>query len=151
MMTMSDNGSPPLVQATSQFEREFLAYRGRKPTTEETRKYLACDRLAIESSLDPMTIMAIVAGKDDSAEIERDLTAALVRLEKKIVTGQRLGGRTSPTASELRAGALGAVIAAILMCVLLQFQLQPREVGFMVAIIATAGACAAFAWWRART
>ena len=44
----------------STFETDFREVNGRAPTSEETKRYLAFDRLAKTSSLDPLTLAMIV-------------------------------------------------------------------------------------------
>jgi hypothetical protein len=161
---MPDNGAAKTgsiltESAPGAFAREFQGIAGRAPTAEETRRHLEYDRLAKSSTLDPMTLAMIVSGSRDAeiaadrkaltAALEADraaLVASLARIERK--AGSR--SSWSPPATELRAAAVGALSSAFAMCLLLEFQLRPTAVGLMLAIIATAGACAAFAWWRMR-
>jgi hypothetical protein len=156
---VNGRSAPPVETAPSAFAREFQGIRGVAPTAEETRRHLEYDRLAKSSALDPMTMAMIVAGsreaeiqadrKDLTAAIESDrsaLVASLARIERKVGIRPSVW---SPTAAELRAAAVGGLASALAMCLLLEFQLRPTAVGIMLAIIATAGACAAFAWWRA--
>jgi hypothetical protein len=162
------NGSAatPVETVPTLFAREFQGISGRSPSDDETRRHLEYDRLAKSSALDPMTMSMIVAGSRD-AEIAADrkalqaalaqgdiranenlaaLTASLVRIERKV------GTRSSwtPPAAELRAAAVGAISSALVFCGLIEFQIRPTAVGLMLAMIATAGVCAAFCWWRAR-
>jgi hypothetical protein len=156
------NGAP----APSTFAREFQAISGRAPTPEETRRHLEYDRLAKNSPLDPMSMAMIVAGARD-AEIAADrkaLQAALAQGELRaaddrqgFVTAlqrieRKVGTRSSwtPPATEIRAAAVGALASALVFAGLIEFQLRPTAVGLMLAMIATAGACAAFCRWRAR-
>jgi hypothetical protein len=64
-----------VTRTVSSFENDFREFNGRAPTSEETKKHLAFDRLAKSSTLDPATLLLIVDAGADRAEV-------LVRLER---------------------------------------------------------------------
>jgi hypothetical protein len=66
------NGATP----SSSFEDLVREYRGRPPTTKETQRILACNRLLTTTDFDPVTVFLTVFGEEFDRSAERVEAAA---------------------------------------------------------------------------